>query len=247
MSENPDAPVQEPLDMDGIERVLIVVAHPDDAEYGPSAAVAEWTAAGIEVGYLLLTAGEAGMQRPPEEAGPLRAIEQRAAVEAVGAERLTILDFPDGVLEYGLPLRRAIAREIRSFKPGAVVCGSGALFVGWGIDHADHRAAGLATIDAIRDADNRWVFPELIAQEGLAPWGVSLLLLTGGNATHYVEISADAERRAIASLAAHRAYLADLPWHPAPADFVPGILSAAGEAAGVSRAVGFAAHRLSQS
>ena len=234
----------EPLDMTGIERVLIVVAHPDDAEYGPSAAVAEWTAAGIEVGYLLLTSGEAGMQRPPEEAGPLRALEQRAAVEAVGAERLTILDFPDGVVEYGLPLRRAIAREIRAFRPDAIVCGSGALFVAWGIDHADHRAAGLATIDAARDADNRWVFPELLTQEDLAPWGARQLLLTGGDPTHYVEIGPEAERRAVASLAAHEAYLADLPWHPAPADFVPGLLAGMGEAAGVPRAVTFARHVL---
>lgn len=244
MSEEAPTVQLQRLDLSGVERILIVVAHPDDAEYGPSAAVAEWTAAGIEVGYLLLTSGEAGMQRPPEEAGPLRALEQRAAVEAVGAERLTILDFPDGVLENGLPLRRAIAREIRAFRPQAIVCGSGVLFVPWGIDHADHRAAGIATIDAARDADNRWVFPELLSQEDLAPWGADMLLLTGGDASHFVEISADAERRAIASLAAHEAYLADLPWHPAPRDFVPGLLSGMGENAGVPRAVTFALHRL---
>ncbi|MBI4901490.1 MAG: PIG-L family deacetylase, partial [Actinobacteria bacterium] len=110
-----------------VERVLVIVAHPDDAEYGTSAAVATWTARGIEVAYLLLTAGDAGMQRPPEEAGPVRAVEQRNACAAVGVRDLTILDFPDGTLEYSLGLRRAIARQIRRFRPDVVVSGAGDL------------------------------------------------------------------------------------------------------------------------
>lgn len=235
------------LDMQNVERILVVVAHPDDAEYGTSAAVAQWTSSGIEVGYLLLTAGEAGMQRTPQEAGPLRAEEQRRACDTVGVERLTILDFPDGTLEASMELRLAIAREIRTFRPDAVVCGSGALMVPWGIDHADHRAAGIATIDAVRDADNRWVFPELIRDEDLAPWGTTWLLLTGSEPTHYVAINHTGVNRAIASLSAHEAYLADLPWHPAPQDAIPQMLQAQGALAGVPHAVTFAAHRLRES
>ncbi|UOQ61029.1 PIG-L family deacetylase [Leucobacter rhizosphaerae] len=237
-------PELDRFDSTGIERVLVVVAHPDDAEYGTSAAVAEWVAQGIDVAYLLLTAGEAGMQRAPEEAGPLRAEEQRRACDIVGVERLTILDFPDGTLEVSLDLRRAIAREIRAFLPDAVVCGSGALMVPWGIDHADHRAAGIATIDAVRDADNRWIFPELLRDEDLAPWGTTWLLLTGSDPTHFVEIGETGAERAVASLTAHEAYLADLPWHPAPADAIPEMLSAQGRVSGVPLAVTFAAHRL---
>ncbi|WP_427869017.1 PIG-L deacetylase family protein [Leucobacter luti] len=233
-----------PIDTTGIERILVVVAHPDDAEYGTSAAVAEWTSQGIEVGYLLLTSGEAGMQRPPEEAGPLRALEQRDATDAVGVERLTILDFPDGMLEYGIPLRRAITHEIRVFRPDAVVCGTGELFVGWGIDHPDHRAAGLAAIDAVRDADNRWSFPEMLKEEDLEPWGAAQLFLTGTEPNGFVEVSERAEERAVASLTAHKAYLADLPWHPAPKDFIPGILADGGKRAGVARAVTFDVRKL---
>ncbi|MBK0420177.1 PIG-L family deacetylase [Leucobacter sp. CSA1] len=238
------SPALAPLDDGDIQRVLVVVAHPDDIEYGTSAAVSTWTDRGVEVAYLLLTAGEAGMQRPPEEAGPLRAEEQRRACAAVGVERLTILDFPDGTLEYGLGLRRAIAREIRAFRPDAVVCGSGRLNVGWGLDHPDHRAAGLAAIDAARDADNRWVFPDLLHEEDLAPWGVTWLLLTGSDATHYVEVPEAGVSRAVASLAAHEAYLADLPWHPAPTDFIPELLAEGGRRAGVPHAVAFEVHRL---
>lgn len=173
----------------------------------------------------------------------MRAEEQRKACEAVGVQRLTILDFPDGMLEYGLDLRRAIAREIRHFRPDAVVGGSGELHVPWGIDHADHRAAGLATIDAVRDADNRWVFREL-TDEGVQPWGATWLLLTATRPTHYVALDEKAERRAVASLTAHEAYLADLPWHPTPEDLVTGVLKEQGALAGLPRAVTFAAHRL---
>ncbi len=243
MTQTPGA-VLQPLDDAAFSRVLVVVAHPDDVEYGLSAAVSMWTMRGVEVAYLLLTAGEAGMQRAPEAAGPLRAREQRAACEVVGVERLTILGFPDGTLEYGLDLRRAIAREIRTFRPDAVVCGAGQVFVEWGLDHADHRAAGLATIDAVRDADNRWVFPGLAREEDLPPWGVSWLLLYATRPTHFLEVSPEAVDKAVASLSAHAAYLADLPWHPAPAEVIPGALAAQGEPAGVPHAVTFAAHRL---
>jgi LmbE family N-acetylglucosaminyl deacetylase len=227
-----------------IERVLVVVAHPDDAEYGTSAAVATWTSAGVDVAYLLLTAGEAGMQRPPEEAGPLRAEEQQAACAAVGVTRLTILDFPDGTLEYSLALREAIAREIRRFRPDVVVGGTGQLDTPWGFDHADHRAAGLATIDAVRDADNRWVFPQLL-RDGLEPWGPKWLFAVGSShPSHHVAVTEDGRDRAVTSLAAHKAYLADLPWHSAPADLVDGILAGGGQASGVPRAVAFDVRKL---
>src|SRR5690625_866659 len=113
----------EKFEATGIERMLCVVAHPDDMEYGASAAVAEWTARGIEVAYLLLTAGEAGIRdMDPAEVAPMRAEEQRKACDIVGVEQLTILDLPDGLLEANPRTRAAIAREIRRFKPQAVMC-----------------------------------------------------------------------------------------------------------------------------
>lgn len=230
-----------PLNDSGFKRVLVVVAHPDDAEYGTSAAVSMWAERGIEVGYLLVTAGEAGMQSPPIEARKIRAAEQREACSIVGVEHLTILDFPDGLVEYGIELRRAIAREIRAFQPDVVVSGSGELQVAWGLDHADHRAVGLAAIDAVRDAGNQWLFTEQF-HEGLAIWEVQTTLLTGTKPTHFVEVSQTGLEKAVASLAAHRQYLADIPEHPAPADFVPGMLAEMGRSAGVDYAMAFAAY-----
>jgi LmbE family N-acetylglucosaminyl deacetylase len=226
-------------------RVLCVVAHPDDVEYGTSAAVAAWTARGVEVGYLLLTGGEAGMQRPPEETRVVRAGEQREACAAVGVEHLTVLDHPDGMLVYSLDLRRDIAREIRRFRPDVVVTGSWEAEAPWGLNQADHRAAGLACVDAVRDADNTWVFPELAAEEGLPKWAVTWLLVTGdARPTHGVDVSGEPLERGIASLEAHRAYLADLPGHPAPRELLAGFTSETGKALGVANAVLFRVHKL---
>ncbi|MDO5534872.1 MAG: PIG-L family deacetylase [Propionibacteriaceae bacterium] len=229
---------------DDITRVLAVVAHPDDMEYGASAAVHHWTSAGVEVAYLLLTSGEAGMRSAPEVVGPLRALEQRAACDAVGVEQLTILDHPDGTLMPTLELRRDIARAIRQFRPDVVVTGSWDVEAPWGLNQADHRAAGLATLDACRDADNAWVFGEL-AEEGLEKWGATWLLVTGSDRpTHAVAVTDADVAAAVASLSAHRAYLADLPNHPAPADFIPSMLAAGGESLGEPFAVPFRAYRL---
>ncbi|UOX90563.1 PIG-L family deacetylase [Amycolatopsis sp. FBCC-B4732] len=228
-------------------RVLCVVAHPDDMEYGTSAAVARWTARGIEVGYLLLTRGEAGMPNPPEETARLRAAEQRAACDVVGVEHLTILEHPDGVLVYGLDLRRDICREIRRFKPDVVYRTGHDVETPYGYDQADHRAAGLAALDAVRDAGNRWVFPDQIDEEHLEPHSVRWLITPafgGAGATHGVDVTGEPLRRGVASLEAHAAYLAALPDHPAPADFIPEFTAVNGKAMGVEHAVLFRADDL---
>jgi LmbE family N-acetylglucosaminyl deacetylase len=155
---------------DAFRRVLCVVAHPDDVEYGISSAVASWTARGLDVAYLLLTRGEAGIDSsPPERTAQLRTEEQIAGSRAVGVTEVEFLDYPDGILEYGLGLRRDIARVIRRYQPDAVVVGPWDVEFPAGLNQADHRVAGLAALDALRDAGNRWVFPELL-DEGGCSW-----------------------------------------------------------------------------
>ena len=236
------------LPEDAFTRVLCVVAHPDDMEYGTSAAVARWTDLGIEVGYLLLTRGEAGMPNPPEETARLRLAEQQAACATVGVDHLTVLGHPDGMLVYGLDLRRDICREIRKFRPDAVVCSQYQIDTPMGFDQADHRAVALAAIDAVRDAGNRWVFTDQIDDDGLEPCDVRWMLLPAmpgaGGATHGVDVTGTPARRAVASLEAHAGYLAALPGHPKPADFIPMLLSMNGKAMGVEHAVLFQARDL---
>jgi LmbE family N-acetylglucosaminyl deacetylase len=224
------------------QRVLCVVAHPDDVEYGTSSAVAAWTSSGIEVAYLLLTRGEAGMDAsPPEETAPLRMREQIAGSVAVGVSEVDFLEYPDGVLVYSMEMRRDIARAIRSFRPDAVVVGTWEVEFVAGLNQADHRVAGLAALDAVRDAGNRWVFPELL-EEGLEPWSTRWLLVAGDSQpTHGVDVSGEALERGIASLEAHGAYLAGIPGHPPPRLMLTAITAMQGRAMGVSNAVLFRA------
>ena len=206
-----------PLPADAFARVLCVVAHPDDVEYGTSSAVAAWTSRGVDVAYLLLTRGEAGMDSTaPELTAELRMREQVAGSHAVGVSQVDFLAYPDGVLVYSLDMRRDIARAIRAYRPDAVVVGSWDVEFVAGLNQADHRVAGLAAVDALRDAGNRWVFPELL-EEGLEPWSPRWLLVSGDpRATHGVDVTGEALERGIASLEAHREYLAGIPGHPPP-------------------------------
>jgi len=197
---------------DDWERCLAIVAHPDDMEYGASAAVAAWTDAGKSVAYVLATYGEAGIDgMHPDKAVAVRADEQRAACDAVGVESLEFLNHADGVIEYGLDLRRDFAAAIRSHRPDLVVTlNHRERFPGGGVNMADHRVVGEAVIDAVRDAGNRWVFTELV-DRGLEPWGgVRWVALSGSpSPTHAVDITGTLER-GIASLGAHRVYLEGL-------------------------------------
>ena len=150
-TEHPEAAALPALPTEGVRRVLCVVAHPDDMEYGTSAAVAAWTGAGIEVTYLLLTRGEAGMAEAPEVVAPLREREQRSACARVGVEDLRYLDHPDGMLEHSLTLRRDIARVIRQVRPELVLTANFEVEAYGSLNQADHRAAGLAAADACRE------------------------------------------------------------------------------------------------
>lgn len=191
---------------------LAVVAHPDDLEYGAAAAIARWTAQGKRIEYCLATSGEAGIDgMAPEQAGPLREDEQRQAAAIVGVRDVCFLGQPDGMLEYGLSLRRSIARAIRRARPQVVITANYHEYVAPGLrNQADHMVTGRAVIDAIRDAANRWVFRELL-DEGLEAWGGVRAALVAGSpdARHAVDVT-DTFATGIASLKAHAAYLAGL-------------------------------------
>ena len=117
---------------------------------------------------------------PPSQTGPLREQEEIASAGLVGVQDVEFLDYTDGVIEYGLPLRRDIARSVRKHRPDVLITLNFELT--WGgtvLNMADHRWLGLAVLDGSRDAGNRWIFPELI-EEGLQPWdGVKKVLVAG--------------------------------------------------------------------
>ncbi|MHA4815224.1 PIG-L deacetylase family protein [Streptomyces aculeolatus] len=201
---------------DDWHRALAVVAHPDDLEYGTAAAVSKWTGAGKQVAYVLATRGEAGIDGlEPGECARVREEEQRASSAVVGVTALEFLDHRDGVIEEGLPLRRDLAAAIRRHRPELIVTinhhdtwGAGP---GAPRNTPDHRAVGRAVLDAVGDAGNRWIFPELLEQ-GLLPWGGVRWTAVAGSPypTHAEAVTGDALERAVASLTEHRAYIVGL-------------------------------------
>ena len=221
------------------ERALVVVAHPDDMEYGGAAAIARWTGQGKQIAYCLVTRGEAGIDSmPPAEAGPLREAEERASAQLVGVEQVEFLGHRDGVIEYGLPLRRDITRVIRRYRPEILITGN--YRETWGgvvLNQADHIATGRAAVDAARDAGNRWVFEE----EGDEPWGGVRAVWAAGSseAAHAVDVTETFEA-GVASLRAHEAYLAGLGegW-PDPRELLEMMARPAGTRLGCTFAVPF--------
>jgi len=195
---------------DDWERALVIVAHPDDIEFGSSGAVAAWTKAGKKVSYLLLSRGEAGISAmPPEQAAGVREREQRMSAEIVGVHDVEFLDYADGGIEYAPRLRRDIAAAIIRYKPDLLVGYNyhDSTFSGrW--NTPDHRNAGRATLDAVGDAANGWLAPVGNDEE---PWkGVKYVLIASSpNATHAVDVT-DSLDAAVASVRAHTQYLAGL-------------------------------------
>ena len=152
------------------ERALCVVAHPDDLEFGGAAAVARWTSQGKKVVYCMVTSGEAGIDgMHPDECRAVREAEQVESARIVGVDQVDFLGLTDGVLEYGVALRRAIAEEVRMHRPDIVITNN--FRDSWGgrnLNQADHIATGKATLDAVRDAGNRWIFHEQLV-DGVEP------------------------------------------------------------------------------
>jgi LmbE family N-acetylglucosaminyl deacetylase len=223
-------------------KAMAIVAHPDDMEYGGAGAVARWTSQGKEVVYLMVTRGEAGMDAiPPAEAAPIREQEQVLSAKEVGVDIVEFLDFTDGVVEYGLPLRKAIARAIRRHKPDLVVTNN--FHLTWegsnALNMADHRVVGMAVPDAARDAGNRWIFPELL-DEGHAPWnGVkSVLIASSSFPTHAVDIT-DHVDAAVRSLQRHKMYIDNLGRDFDPESFITFSAAASGPRLGCDYATTF--------
>ncbi|MEI2703664.1 MAG: PIG-L deacetylase family protein [Ilumatobacteraceae bacterium] len=233
----PLAPVDESWD-----RALAVVAHPDDMEFGAAAAVARWTAQGKTVVYCMVTSGEAGIDSmDPDRCREVREREQVDSARVVGVDVVDFLGLPDGVLEYGVGLRRAICLAVRRHRPEIVITNN--FHDNWGgrsLNQADHIAVGRATLDAVRDAGNRWIFHDQLV-DGLAPWGgVRQVWASGSPAAEHAADTTDTFDLGVQSLVAHQAYIDGLGWaHFDPAAFLAGGSRPAGERLGTTHAATF--------
>jgi LmbE family N-acetylglucosaminyl deacetylase len=191
-----------------VQRILAVMAHPDDADFGAAGTIARWTDEGIEVTYCLVTDGDAGgfdRSVARTDIPEIRRTEQRNAAKAVGVEDVRFLGYPDGRLELTLDLRRDISRVIRQVRPQRVLTQSPER--NWAriqASHPDHLTTGEAALRAIYpDSRNPFAFPELLADEGLEPWEVAEVWVMAHPApNHHVDVT-DTFDRKIAALRAH--------------------------------------------
>jgi LmbE family N-acetylglucosaminyl deacetylase len=195
------------LSDDEVERALVIVAHPDDVDFGSAGTVATWTDSGIDVAYCIVTDGEAGgfdVSVPRDEVRNVRRAEQTAAAKAVGVTDVAFLGYPDGRLMATLELRRDISRVIRQVRPQRVLCPSPER--NWQriyASHPDHLAAGDASLAAVYpDARNPFAHPELL-DEGYDPWTVlEVWMMAAPSPNRWVDIT-DALPRKLDALRSH--------------------------------------------
>lgn len=231
----------EPVD-ESWNTALVVVAHPDDVEFGAAAAVARWTDQGKTVVYCMVTSGEAGIDgMTPDEAREVRIGEQIESAKIVGVDAVEFLGLPDGIIEYGVQLRRSIAEVVRKHRPDIVITNN--FRENWGgsmPNQPDHIAVGKASLNAASDAGNRWIFSEQLV-DGLEPWGgVKQVWVAGSpDGKHGVDTTETFDR-GVASLMAHKAYIDGLGWeHFDPAEFLEGMSRPTGSRLGVTHAASF--------
>ncbi len=198
------------------ERALFIYAHPDDIEFGVAGTAARWAQAGCEVTYVIITDGNAGSHEQGmtrERLAEIRRQEQQAAATAVGAKHCVFLGYDDCFLQPTLALRKDLVRQIRRYRPNVVVCGDPNFYYSETyINHPDHRAAAVATLEAVFPAaEMPLVFPEL-ADEGLTPHKTNFVYISHAHdADYYVDISDTIELK-IAALKLHKSQLGD--WDP---------------------------------
>ncbi|MFN2484232.1 MAG: PIG-L deacetylase family protein [Candidatus Limnocylindria bacterium] len=208
------SPLERQELIDPIDRALVVISHPDDAEFGAGASIALLTRRGVRVDYVVTTDGSRGTEDPevtPEMLSAVRMAEQRAAADVLGVSEIVHLHHADGYLTPTLDLRREVSREIRRYRPDLVITQNPQRRLDHNpfIGHPDHLATGEATLAAVYPAArDRLNFPELI-EEGYEPWKVRQVLLTGVEEPNLWLDVEETFDTALAALREHRSQVGD--------------------------------------
>ena len=192
---------EAPPPIEGPARAMVIMAHPDDAEFLCAGTVAKWCAEGWEVIYVVVTGGDKGTHDDtmhPEKLAAIREEEQRAACRVLGVKECLLLGYPDGFTSESQELRGQVTRLLRLYKPDVVITWDG--FRGT-FNHRDHRNVGVATMDAIYPIVRDRLFYQHHEEEGLGSHQVNEVLLAGAAEPDYsVDITDHWERKVDAIL-----------------------------------------------
>ncbi len=199
------------MDVSAHTDVLVITAHPDDAEFGAAGTVARWTREGKTVAYVVCTDGEKGTsdrEVRPEQLAQVREREQLAAAEVLKVREVVFLRYPDQGLEDTSEFRQAIVREIRKFRPTTVITSDPYRRYLW---HRDHRVTGQVVLDAVFPfARDHLAYPALL-EEGLEPHKVKEILFWAAEDINYrVDITATFDLK-LAALRCHESQVKELP------------------------------------
>lgn len=204
----------ENLDGTPVSRVLAVMAHPDDIDFGSGGTVRALTSAGVEVSYAIVTNGDAGgfdPSVPRSEIPGIRQAEQRAAGVELGVDDIRFLGYRDGELTVSHELRRDISRVIRQVRPDRMIIQSPER--NWEriyASHPDHLAAGDAAIQAVYpDARNPFAHVSLLQDEGLEAWSVPEVWMMGTpTPNRWIDVTEQFDAK-LAAISAHASQVED--------------------------------------
>jgi LmbE family N-acetylglucosaminyl deacetylase len=196
---------------DRIERVLVITAHPDDAEFGAGGTIARLVKEGAEVTYVVVTSGNKGSSdraMTPERLARIRAEEQRSAARALGVARVEFLGYPDGELEDTRDLRRDVTRQIRRWRPDRIITQNPHRTYNLYASHRDHRITAGVVLDCVYPlARDHMAFPELLPD--LEPHKVREVYLMQWENPHVVVDITDTMDLKVRALGCHQSQVRD--------------------------------------
>ncbi len=223
-------------ELEPVEKVLVVVAHPDDVDFGSAGTIAKWVSLGTQVAYCIVTDGDAGgfdLAIDRSKMPAIRHREQTNAANVVGVSDLTFLGYKDGELQATMGLRKDISRKIRQFRPDRVLCQSAERnYERIYASHPDHLAAAEATLCAVYpDARNPFAFPELLV-EGLEAYSVNdVVMQASPNPNSFTDITEFVDKK----LAAILEHTSQMPNPDETIEFVKAWTSQSAEAVGLPK------------
>lgn len=192
------------------KNVLVVMAHPDDAELSSAGTILKGIDQGWQVRYIVCATGDKGtkdISMSPFHLAEIREKEQREAARVIGVTNITFLRYADGGLEHNASFRNEIALLIRKFQPEIIITHDP-----WRPYqmHPDHRAVGFATVDAVVVARDHLFLPALLELELQAYAPLELYFTFPEKPDHVVDIT-DVIDKKLQALEKHKTQLEHIP------------------------------------